>query len=129
MTQTEIDGLCALPVAPRELFIDGNFEPAIRVEGIDLVSPRDGKAFPQIAAGSAGDVDKAIVAARARFAAGKWAGAVPSARKKVLFRIAALIETHALEVPVPGGVTMAPKLRWRSRPASSGSTPLAMRQI
>jgi hypothetical protein len=45
MTQTEIDHLCALPVAPRELFIDGKFEPAIPGGGIDLVSRGTARPF------------------------------------------------------------------------------------
>jgi 4-(gamma-glutamylamino)butanal dehydrogenase len=102
MTQTEINRLRALTVAPCNLFIGGKFVPPVTGEKIDVVSPIDGKVFTQIAAGSAHDVDAAVAAARASFEAGKWARAAPAERKRVMLRIADLIEKHALELAVLG---------------------------
>jgi 4-(gamma-glutamylamino)butanal dehydrogenase len=102
MTQAEIDRLRVLPVASQGLFIAGRSGAASDGGTIDVVSPIDGKVFTRIAAGTAQDVDRAVAAARASFEAGTWSRAAPAARKKVLFRIAELIEAHALELAVLG---------------------------
>jgi 4-(gamma-glutamylamino)butanal dehydrogenase len=102
VTQAEIDRMRLLPVAPQGLFIGGQFGAAASGETIAVVSPIDGKVFSQIAAGAAQDVDRAVAAARSSFEAGKWSRAAPAERKKVLFRIAELIEKHALELAVLG---------------------------
>lgn len=102
MTQTQIDRLRKLPVLPQKLFINGQFVPAADGQVIDVISPIDGTKFSSIAAGSAQDVDRAVAAARASFEAGKWSRRAPAERKKVMFRIAELIEKHALELAVLG---------------------------
>jgi 4-(gamma-glutamylamino)butanal dehydrogenase len=102
VTQAEIDRMSLLTVAPQGLFIGGQFGAAASGETIAVVSPIDGKVFSQIAAGAAQDVDRAVAAARSSFEAGKWSRAAPAERKKVLFRIAELIEKHALELAVLG---------------------------
>lgn len=102
MTQADIDRMRLQTVAPKGLFIGGQFAPASDGAAMDVVSPIDGQVFTQIAAGSARDVDRAVAAARASFESGKWSRAAPSERKKVLFRIAELIEKHALELAVLG---------------------------
>lgn len=102
MTQADIDRLRVQPVAPGQLFIGGGFVPAADGAMIKVISPIDGKALTTIAAGSARDVDRVVAAARASFDAGKWSRAAPAMRKKVLLRIADLIEKHALELAVLG---------------------------
>ena len=102
MTQDEIDRLRVLPVAAGALFIGGSFGPAADGATIDAISPIDGSVLTRIAAGSALDVDRAVAAARTSFDAGKWSRAAPGERKKVLLRIADLIEKHALELAVLG---------------------------
>ena len=49
-----------------ELFIDGKWAPAIRGGMLEVFNPADGKAFHAIAAASAEDVDRAVIAARNR---------------------------------------------------------------
>ena len=102
MSQIEIDRLRKLPVAPGALFIGGQFVPASDGQEIDVVSPIDGKVFSAIAAGSVLDADRAVAAARASYEACKWSRSAPAERKKVLLRIAELIEKHALELAVLG---------------------------
>ena len=102
MTQTEIDRLRLLPVMPQMMFINGQFVPASDGGEIGVISPIDGRVFTHIAAGTLRDVDVAVAAARTSFEAGKWSRAAPSERKKVMFRIADLIEKHALELAVLG---------------------------
>lgn len=102
MTQADIDRMRLLPVASGALFIAGQSISATDDATIDVVSPIDGKVFTTIAAGSAQDVDRAVAAARRSFESGKWSRAAPAERKKVLFRVAELIEKHALELAVLG---------------------------
>ena len=81
-----------------EAFIDGAFAPAADGATFDDISPRDGTVLASVAAGSAEDVDRAVRAARRSFEAGAWALADPSQRKRVLLRLAELIDAHAEEL-------------------------------
>jgi acyl-CoA reductase-like NAD-dependent aldehyde dehydrogenase len=81
-----------------EAFIDGAFAPAAEGATFDDVSPRDGTVIASVAAGGAEDVDRAVRAARRSFEAGGWALADPAQRKRVLMRLAELIDEHAEEL-------------------------------
>lgn len=100
--QSRIDALRALELAPRGLFIDGTFRDAVGGRRRDVVSPIDGRVLTTIAEGGGEDVDLAVAAARRAFEAGRWSRAAPAERKKVMHRIADLIERHALELAVLG---------------------------
>jgi gamma-glutamyl-gamma-aminobutyraldehyde dehydrogenase len=102
MQQSDIDRLRQTQVAPQGLFIAGKYAPALSGEVMEVISPIDGRVLTTIAAGGAADVDLAVAAARRSFEAGRWSRSAPSERKKVLFRIAELIEKHALELAVLG---------------------------
>ncbi|WP_157217514.1 aldehyde dehydrogenase [Flavisphingomonas formosensis] len=62
------------------------------------VSPRDGRTLANVAACDATDVDAAVASARAAFEDGRWRDLPPKAKKKVLHRLADLMETHADEL-------------------------------
>ena len=100
--QSRIDTLRALELAPRGLFIDGSFRDSVSTRRRDVISPIDGRILTSIAEGDREDVDLAVAAARRAFKAGKWSRAAPAERKKVMHRIADLIEKHALELAVLG---------------------------
>jgi 4-(gamma-glutamylamino)butanal dehydrogenase len=102
MSQTEINRLRVLPVASQSLFINGKHQPAKAGQMLDVISPIDGKVFTAIPAGDLGDVETAVLAARQSFEKGVWSKASPAERKKVMYRIADLIEKHALELAVLG---------------------------
>jgi 4-(gamma-glutamylamino)butanal dehydrogenase len=102
MTQADIDHLRQVPVPPQALFIDGRQAPSRDGGTLDVISPIDGKVFSSIAAGGAADADAAVKAARTSFESGVWSKAAPAERKKVMHRIADLIEKHALELAVLG---------------------------
>lgn len=102
VSQSEIDRLRQLPVAEGRLFVGGGFVAARSGETIEVISPIDGKVLTRIASGAAADVDLAVTAARKAFEAGRWSRAALAERKEVLFRIAELIEKHALELAVLG---------------------------
>ncbi|WP_370741346.1 aldehyde dehydrogenase [Thalassovita mangrovi] len=62
----------------------------------------DGQKLTTIESASAADVDRAVAAARAAFEDGRWSRMAPAARKKVLHRIADIIEREALALTVLG---------------------------
>ena len=102
MRQDEIDALRSRPVEPGRLFIGGKWEPAANGASLDVISPIDGNRLTTIADAGAGDVDRAVKSARAAFDRGAWSRAAPAERRKVLLRLADLIERHALELAVLG---------------------------
>ena len=102
MLQEQIDRLRTAVVPPQELFIGGRFSAARSGARLDVVSPIDGRALTTIADGDAADVDLAVGAARRAFSDGSWSRAAPAHRKRILLRLADLVEQHALELAVLG---------------------------
>ena len=102
MSQLEIDRLRQLAVAPAQLFVGGRQVAAQSGESLNVVSPIDGKVFTRIASAGVADADAAVGAARLAFESGRWSKAAPAERKKVMHRIADLIEKHTLELAVLG---------------------------
>ena len=100
--QDQIDRLRAVAVPEQKLFIGGNWRPARSGVSLDVISPIDGSRLTTIAAADHGDVDAAVGAARKAFEKGSWSKAAPAERKKVLLRIAELIERDALQLAVLG---------------------------
>ena len=100
--QEKIEALRNLAVAPQALFINGTWQDPAEGAVLDVVSPIDGRWLTTIADAGAEDVDRAVKAARAAFEKGRWAKAAPAERKRVLLKIADLIEKHALELAVLG---------------------------
>ena len=102
MSQIEIDRLSQLLISPRAMFIGGKQVAAQDDAVLDVVSPINGKVFSSIARGTKADVDQAVQAARKSFESGVWSKASPAERKKVMHKIADLIEKNALELAVLG---------------------------
>ena len=102
MPQLEINRLRQLPVSPQRLFINGKFQESADSATLNVISPIDGKVFSTLSRGTVVDVNAAVKAARDSFESGVWSKAAPAARKKVMHRIADLIEKHALELAVLG---------------------------
>jgi 4-(gamma-glutamylamino)butanal dehydrogenase len=102
MLQEQIDAFRGIAIPPQELFIGGTLTPAASGATLDVMSPIDGRKLTTIADGTAEDVDKAVKAARRAFESGVWSRATPAHRKKVLLKLADLIEKHALELAVLG---------------------------
>ncbi len=89
-------------VPPQQLFIDGLWQDASDGKTLDVVSPIDGATLTTIADAGTIDVDRAVSAARLGFDKAIWARVAPAERKKVMYRIADLIQQHALELAVLG---------------------------
>ncbi len=81
-----------------ETFIDGQFVPAADGRTFPDISPRDGSLIAEVARGSSEDIDRAVRAARRTFEDGGWATCDPLQRKRVLLRLAELIDEHADEL-------------------------------
>lgn len=108
-------------------FVDGRRE-AFRDEArYTKASPIDGRVLGEVAAGEAGDIDRAVAVGRRTFESGVWSALRPAVRKKILLRYAeaiagardelALLETldvgkpitDSLDVDVP---STARTIRW-----------------
>ncbi|WP_438990999.1 aldehyde dehydrogenase [Lentibacter sp.] len=101
MDQSHIDALRHVEIAPQKLFIDGSWQEASG-EAFDVLSPIDGQKLTTIEGATAPDVERAVAAARRAFEDGRWRDMPPAGRKKVLHKIADLIEQYALELTVLG---------------------------
>jgi (Z)-2-((N-methylformamido)methylene)-5-hydroxybutyrolactone dehydrogenase len=76
------------------LYIDGSYTDAEGGRTFDTENPYTGKVWARIAHGSAKDVDRAVSAAQAaRY--GEWAAMAPSARGRLMMRLADLIEENS----------------------------------
>jgi 4-guanidinobutyraldehyde dehydrogenase/NAD-dependent aldehyde dehydrogenase len=81
-----------------QAFIDGKYVDAASGKTFDCLSPIDGRVLAKVAECGAQDVDRAVIAARRAFDAGKWSNARPTSRKKVLVKLAQLIQDHGEEL-------------------------------
>jgi 4-guanidinobutyraldehyde dehydrogenase/NAD-dependent aldehyde dehydrogenase len=81
-----------------DAFIDGRYVATASGATFDCISPIDGRVLGQVADAAAIDIDNAVAAARRSFNAGSWALAKPAQRKRVLLRLAELVEQHRDEL-------------------------------
>lgn len=84
--------------ARHQLFIGGQSVDAIEGGRRDVLDPATGKVIASVADGTARDVDRAAKAAREAFDKGPWARMKPNDRMKILWRLAELIDKHAVEL-------------------------------
>jgi gamma-glutamyl-gamma-aminobutyraldehyde dehydrogenase len=124
LEQAAIDALRYQPVPPCKLLIDGKSLPSASGETLVVESPIDGSELTTIASGGPADVEAAVGAARRSFENGAWSMASPAERKQVLFRLAGLIEQHALELAVLGVRDNGTEIRMalRGEPGSAAAT-------
>jgi 4-guanidinobutyraldehyde dehydrogenase / NAD-dependent aldehyde dehydrogenase len=81
-----------------QAFIEGRYVDAFDGRAFDCVSPIDGRVLGRIARCGGEDVERAVKSARAAFESGRWSRARPAHRKRVLFKLAELIEAHGDEL-------------------------------
>jgi gamma-glutamyl-gamma-aminobutyraldehyde dehydrogenase len=99
--QSRINQLRNHDVPPQKLFIEGAWQEGSG-ETLDVLSPIDGQKLTTICRATPADVDRAVASARAAFDNGRWSRMAPAGRKKVLHKLADLIERDALELAVLG---------------------------
>ena len=101
LNQKQIDSYRDKKISPQKLFIDGAW-----IDGsgddFEIASPINGKKFTSIKRATVSDMEMAIKAARMSFDNGSWSNMAPTQRKKVLHKLADLIERDALELTVLG---------------------------
>jgi acyl-CoA reductase-like NAD-dependent aldehyde dehydrogenase len=86
----------------RELFINGDYVPALDGRTTQDLNPYTGEVYATVAAGGAADVRRAVDAAEAAFPA--WAALSPSARRRIFLKAADILESRVAEViEVMGG--------------------------
>ncbi len=79
----------------QRMFIDGTFVDGSGDQRIDVIEPSTGTQMTTIPAGTTGDADAAVEAARRALTDGPWRRMKPNERQKILLRLADLIEEHA----------------------------------
>ncbi len=101
MQQSDVDQFRTLEVPAQKLFINGKW-----VEGCGkpfvTTSPINGHKLALISTANSQDVDDAVQAARISFDSGIWSRSPLGFRKKVMLKIADLLQEHALELAVLG---------------------------
>lgn len=76
-------------------FIGGTFCDSASGRRFATLNPATGQKLADVVECDAADVDRAVAAARKAFAAGTWSRMAPKDRKRVLLRLADLVEAHA----------------------------------
>jgi len=81
-----------------QAFVDGAFVDAASAETFDCINPANGSVIAQVASCDAEDVDRAVRGARRAFESGVWSRSAPKERKRMLLRLASLVEEHSEEL-------------------------------
>jgi acyl-CoA reductase-like NAD-dependent aldehyde dehydrogenase len=81
-----------------QLFIGGEWTAGSAGKTFETVDPATGEVLGTVVEATAADVDAAVEAATRAFADPAWRGMTPSARGRLLWRIADLVEQHAGEL-------------------------------
>jgi aldehyde dehydrogenase (NAD+) len=102
---------------PKQLYVDGTWQPAADGTVIETKDPSTGQVIGQFAAGGAADIDRAVGAARRAFE-GAWGRFTPVQRQNVLLKFADLVEQHAAELTYLDVIDMGAPI---GRPVSSFS--------
>ena len=118
---------------PARHFIAGQFTDSVSGEWFDHINPATEAPTVKVAKGDSADVDAAVAAAKGVFDDGAWSRAKPSFRRKVLSKVADLIEARSDDIIALAGVgdgrsgrTRSTRARTRSpsvRRGTSGSSP------
>ncbi|MFN2288450.1 MAG: aldehyde dehydrogenase [Chromatocurvus sp.] len=81
-----------------QMLIGGDWVDAISGEQLETRDPATDDILARIPAAGAGDVDRAVRAARDAFHSGAWSKVTPSERARILWRAADLLESHIDEL-------------------------------
>ncbi|MFA5537870.1 MAG: aldehyde dehydrogenase [Gemmobacter sp.] len=100
LTQGEYEALARSIDLPANAYINGGFRPAISGKTFATTNPATGAKLADIAACGPEDVDFAVRKARESFEDGRWSRIHPGERKKVLLRLARLMERRRHELAV-----------------------------
>ncbi|NKN38677.1 aldehyde dehydrogenase family protein [Agrobacterium sp. a22-2] len=87
-----------LAKARKQILIDGQWRDAGTGSTFETLDPASGQMLALLAEGTADDVDAAVASARQAMTSPEWRGLTPSARGKLLWKIADLIDAHVEEL-------------------------------
>jgi acyl-CoA reductase-like NAD-dependent aldehyde dehydrogenase len=82
----------------KKMLIDGKWVDAASGKTFDTVNPATGEVLARVAEADRVDVDRAVAAARSAFDERGWGESKPTARTRLLLKIADLIDAHADEL-------------------------------
>ena len=100
LTHAEYQAIAADLNLPCNAFIDGKYQPAKSKKTFASINPATGKTIAQIAACDASDVDLAVSKSREAFDDGRWSRQHPAERKRILIRLAKLMQRNCNELAV-----------------------------
>ena len=78
----------------RPMLIGGNWVESINNDVLEVINPATGRSFAGVHAAGAGEIDRAVTAARTAFESPEWNGMTPTERGQLLWRVADLIEEN-----------------------------------
>lgn len=96
---------------PTKAVIDGKLVSAQSGKTFANIGPRDGKIVRQVAEGDAADIDAAVKSARAAFEDGRWRSKHPREKKKIMFKLAELMERDLEELALLETLDMGKPIR------------------
>lgn len=82
----------------RPMLIDGQWVQAASGQSFEVFNPATGERIATVASGGPEDIDRAVKAARRTFDDGTWYGMGASARARIMFKVADLIEAAGEEI-------------------------------
>ena len=100
--QQEIDKIRYNSIPEQKLLIGSKWVKAKKVKIQNIISPINGEKISEIQVSDEADVDEAVKSSKAIFEKGQWSNMPPAAKKKVMHKIADLIEGSMLELAVLG---------------------------
>ena len=100
--QQEIDKIRYNSIPDQKLLIGSKWVKAKQGKIQNIISPINGEKISEIQVSDETDVDEAVKSSRAIFEKGQWSNMPPAAKKKVMHKIADLIEGSMLELAVLG---------------------------
>ena len=100
--QQEIDKIRYNSIPEQKLLIGSKWVKAKQGKIQNIISPINGEKISEIQISDEVDVDEAVKSSRAIFEKGQWSNMPPAAKKKVMHKIADLIEGSMLELAVLG---------------------------
>ena len=101
-TQKEVDHFRNNQIANQKILIGNNWVPSKSGKSQSIVSPIDGKIISNLQVSDIEDVNDAVSSSREVFDKGDWSNMPPIHRKKIMIKIAELIEKNMLELAVLG---------------------------
>ena len=85
---------------PTQAFVGGRFVDARSGRTMETINPATGETIARVASCGKEDVDAAVACARRAFESGVWSRMHPGERKKIMLRLAGLMEKNLVELAV-----------------------------